>query len=349
MRLKPIEQQVVVIVGTASGIGRETAHLFAARGARLVLADNDEAGLQSLSHEIRDRGGSAVPVVADVADQAQVATIAGTAVRSYGGFDTWVQVAAVAMYANFTDTSPEEFQRVVQVNLMGQVFGANAALPHLARAGGALIHVSSIEAKRAFPYHSAYAASKHGIDGFLETLRLELKHQKIPVSVTQIMPASINTPLFDKAETKLGVKSMGMPPFYEPRAVAEAILYAAEHEVRDIVVGGAGKALLWTQRLSPGLLDAILLRVAFRAQKTGEPRSAHAPNNLFGPAGTYNRVEGDFGAMTLGHSLSTWWDTHPGAKTAAMLAAAIGAGAILSTRGNNPSVLDRARASTIRY
>src|SRR5215211_3855330 len=110
-----------------------------------------------------------------------------------------------------------------------------AALPHLKRAGrGALIHISSVEAKRSFPFHSAYGASKHGIDGFLEALRVELKHEGWPISVTQVMPGTINTPFFDKGRTKLGVKPVGVPPIYEPETVANMILYAAENPVRDL-------------------------------------------------------------------------------------------------------------------
>src|SRR5215212_3136174 len=162
MQLKPIEQQVVVLMGASSGIGRETALRFAERGAKVVVSARSEKGLASLVEEIQDKGGEAIAIPADVS----------------------------------------EFERVVDVNLMGQVYGAMAALPHIKREGvGALIHVSSMGAKRSIPLQSAYCASKHGIDGFLESLRVELQHEKLPISVTQVMPATINTPLFDKART----------------------------------------------------------------------------------------------------------------------------------------------------
>jgi NAD(P)-dependent dehydrogenase (short-subunit alcohol dehydrogenase family) len=122
---------------------------------------------------------------------------------------------------------------------MGQVYGAMAALPHLKREGkGALIHVSSVEAKRSIPLQSAYCASKHGIDGFLEALRVELRHEGWLIGVTQVMQGTINTPFFDKGRTKLGVKAVGVPPIYEPQTVADVILYAAEHPARDLVSGG---------------------------------------------------------------------------------------------------------------
>ena len=332
LQLKPIEQQVVAVVGASSGIGRETALRFAQRGARVVVAARGEPGLQSLVDEIRRAGGQATAVVADVAEFEQVKAVADTTVAEYGRLDTWVHAAAVGLYATFEQTTPEEFRRVIEVNLLGQVYGAMAALPHLRREGGALIHISSIEAKRAFPYHSAYAAAKHGIDGFLEVLRLELQHEEAPVSVTQIMPASINTPFFTKARTKLGVKPVGAPPIYQPGLVADAILHAAEHPARDLVVGGAAMAMLATQRLSPRLMDALLLRGGFAIQETDEPKSEHAPNNLFAPVPGDNRVEGDFSDQATPRSPATWLELHPAGRRGSLAGTALGTVALLVAR-----------------
>lgn len=205
-----------------------------------------------------------------------------------------------------------------------------AALPHLKRADqGALIHVSSVEARRSFPYHSAYAASKHGIDGFLDALRVELMHEKIPISVTNVMPASINTPLFNKSRTKIGEKPQGLPPFYQPESVAEAILYAAEHPTRDIVVGGAGQAMLFLQKLSPGLMDALLSQIGFQLQQTKEPKSENEPDNLFEPIADA-RVEGDFSVQAR-PSVSNWLNTHPAIKWGAITALGVAALALLAT------------------
>ncbi|MDQ4127051.1 MAG: SDR family oxidoreductase, partial [Actinomycetota bacterium] len=256
MQLKPIEEQVVVLMGASSGIGRESALRFASRGAKVVVSARGEQGLNSLVEKIRGEGGEAIAVPADTSEFEQVKAVADRAVEAYGRLDTWVHLAAVGLFATFEQTTPEEFGRVMDVNLMGQVYGAMAALPYLKREGrGALIHISSVEAKRAFPFHSAYAASKHGIDGFLESLRVELKHERSPISVTQIMPGTINTPFFDKGRTKLGVKPVGIPPIYEPGTVADIILYAAENPARDLVSGGAAQALILNQRLSPRMLD----------------------------------------------------------------------------------------------
>src|SRR5215210_3386788 len=223
-QLKPVGEQVVVLMGASSGIGRESALRFARKGAKVVVSARGEEGLGSLVQEIRGEGGEATYVVADTSDFGQVKAVADRAVEEYGTLDTWVHLAAVGLFAAFEETTPEEFARVIDVNLMGQVYGAMAALQHIKRGGGgALIHVSSMGAKRSIPLQSAYCASKHGIDGFLEALRVELMREGAPVSVTQVMPATINTPFFDKARTKLGVKPVAPPPIYQPGVVADAV------------------------------------------------------------------------------------------------------------------------------
>ncbi len=324
VHLKPVEEQVVVLMGASSGIGRETALRFAKRGARVVVSARGQEGLDSLAEEIRRDGGEGMAMVADTSDFGQVKAVADRAVEEYGRLDTWVHLAAVGLFATFEETTPEEFERVIDVNLMGQVYGAMAALPHLKRESrGALIHISSVEAKRSLPFHSAYGASKHGIDGFLESLRVELKREGWPISVTQVMPGTINTPFFDKGRTKLGVKPVGIPPIYEPETVANIILYAAEHPARDLVSGGAAQALILNQRLSPRMLDALLTtRAGFSPQKTDEPRSEDDPDNLYAPIHGHDTAKNGFRALS--RSLYNWLQTHPtvrrGAAAGTMLA-----------------------------
>jgi NAD(P)-dependent dehydrogenase (short-subunit alcohol dehydrogenase family) len=312
MKLKPVHDQVVVLIGASSGIGRQSALDFARRGARIVAAARDEAGLRSLAETVMDGGGRILTVVADTSNYDQVNAVASHAVDVFGRIDTWVHLAAVSIYATFEQTTPDEWRRIIDVNLNGQAYGAMAALPHLRRnGGGALIHVSSIEARRGLPYQSAYAASKHGITGFLEALRVELKHEGVPISVTEILPASINTPIFEKARTKMGVKPAGIKPLYQPQLVADAIVHAAQHPVREFVVGGAGKALKFTQELSGGLADKVILNIAFEGQKTSEPKAESAPDNLFAPLDGYDRVEGESSSEAVSSSVFNWIEKHP--------------------------------------
>src|SRR5215218_5749467 len=327
VKLKPIENQVVVLMGASSGIGRQTALRLAKRGAKVVVAARSEAGLRSLEDEIRELGGEARAVVADVSEFEQVEAVAQIAVEEYGRLDTWVHLAAVGLFAPFDQTEPDEFRRVVDVDLMGQVYGAMAALPRIKReGGGALVHISSVVGKRSTPLESAYSASKHGIDGFLESLRVELLRDGWgSIGVTNVIPAAINTPFFSKARTKLGVKPKGFPPIYQPGVVADAILYSAEKAPREIVAGGAGKGMLLTQRLSPRLMDTLMLRGAFGSQMTNQPKSTEDPDGLFEPVKGQDRAEGDFSEQATPRSYLTWLDTHPAVKWSVGIAGAVAA------------------------
>ena len=310
MQLKPIADQIVVIVGASSGIGRDAALRFAKQGAKIVVSARSESGLLSLVDEIQQFGGNATAITADVSVFEQVQAIAEQAIAAYGRIDTWVHAAATAVFSTFEQLTPEEFKRVIDVNLMGQVYGAMVALPHLKQEGrGALIHISSMEGRRSLPFQSAYCASKHGLEGFLESLRVELQHEGIPISVTSIKPSVINTPFYNKGKTKLGVKPTGILPYYEPSLVADAILHVAEHPTRDFIVGDVGKVLDVLQRVSPGLVDSLLVAVGFQLQKTDEPKEADDPNNLYEPVPKYDTVDGDFGHLLV-PSVTDWIDRH---------------------------------------
>lgn len=330
MQLKPISQQVVAIVGASSGIGRETALQFAKKGAKVVVAARSQSGLESLVSEIKLFGGDAVAIVADVSEFEQVKAIADKAIEVYGRLDTWVHAAATGVLAPFDQITPEEFKRVIDVNLTGQAYGAMAALPHLKKEGrGALIHISSVEARRSIPLQSPYSASKHGVEGMLDSLRVELQHEGLPISVTNVLPSVINTPFYNKVRTKLGVKPTGVPPYYQPSIVAEAILYVAEHPTRDFIVGDVGKVLDVMQRVSPALVDNLLLLIGFAGQRTNEPKSEDAPDNVFEPIAGYDTVEGDFGNLTI-PTFTDWLDMNPPVKWGAVaVAAALGFAAVL--------------------
>lgn len=328
MQLKSIQQQVVAVVGASSGIGRETALQFAKKEAKVVVAARSQTGLDSLVEEIRSFGGDAIAVVADVADFDQVKAIADKTVEHFGRLDTWVHAAATGMFAYFENIAPEEFKRVIEVNLLGQIYGAKVALPHLRREGqGALIHVSSVEAHVSLPLQSAYAASKHGIEGFLDSLRVELMHEGVPISVTNIMPSVINTPFYNKGKTKLGVKPTGVPPYYQPNLVAEAIVYAAEHPTRDLLVGDTGRILDFVHKVSPHLSDALLNLVAIKGQQTKTTKYEGDPNNLYEPIEGYNKAEGDFSQLAIPSFLEAL-DFNPIAKWGAI--AGVGALALFA-------------------
>jgi hypothetical protein len=147
-----------------------------------------------------------------------------------------------------------------------------------------------------------------------------------------VLPATINTPFFDKAQTRLGVKPVAPPPIYQPGIVADAILHAAERPARDLVVGGAAKALLASQAVSPRLLDAVMKRVGFEVHYTDEPKPEDAPDNLFAPIEGHDTVEGSFSKRAHPRSLYTWLQLHPVVKRSLLAGAALGALSILRAR-----------------
>ncbi len=328
---RKLREQVVVILGASSGIGRETALQLGEQGAKVVLAARNEAALGELSQEVDRLGGTSELVVTDVAEWPQVERLAQHAVERFGRIDTWVNVAATSEYATVEQMTVDEIERVIQVILMGQIYGMKAALPQMKVQGqGTLICVASALAMRSVPLQAAYCAAKHGIKGFTESLRMELEHERSGMAVTLIMPSSINTPLFDHARSKLGVKPQPIPPIYEPRVVAEAILFAAEHPRREIVVGGGGKLLTVMERISPALLDWYMLQNgrAFKQQQTDQPDNGQ--DNLYQPMAGTGGTTGVFGQRSKSTSLYTrHLEQYPSRKRALLGAMALGALALV--------------------
>jgi short-subunit dehydrogenase len=333
---RPLSEQVVVITGASQGIGRETALLLASRGAAIVGAARNEEALATLVDEITASGGRAEPVVADVADPAAVERIADRAIERFGRIDTWVNNAAVSVYAHVDELTAEEIERVVRVNLLGQIHGSKVAADRMAASGrGTIVNVGSALSERAVPLQSIYVATKHGVAGFTEALRLELAESAPGIEVVLILPSSIDTPLFNFARSKLGVLPMPVPPVYEPRTVAEAIAHAAEHGGREIVVGGWGKLLILAQRLSATLLDRYMTQGRRLEQQQRTDRPDDQRDNLFDPSTGPGSTRGAFGAGAKPVSLYTReLELHPMRKRALVLAALL-AGVLIARRAGD--------------
>src|SRR5919109_776658 len=229
LKLKPINEQVVVITGASSGIGLVTAKNAAHRGASVVLAARNENDLRAAVEQIRSEGGRAVWHVADVADHHQVEGIGAAALHEFGRIDTWVNNAAVAMYGRITEVSLNDMRRQFDVNYWGQVHGCLTAVPYLRKQGGALINIASALADRAIPLQGNYCAAKHALKAFTDALRMELEEAGAPISVTLVKPGSIDTPFFEKAKTVFDVEPQPVPPVFAPEIVADVILHCAEH------------------------------------------------------------------------------------------------------------------------
>jgi len=270
--LRPLADQSVVVLGASSGIGRATALEFGRRGARVVVASRGVEALGTLVDELTGAGAQAVAVPTDITDEAAVDALVRAAEERFGRVDTWVTVPAVSIYGTVADISVAEFRRVLEVNFLGHVAAAKAAVPALERAGGGvLVGVASVESYRSLPLHAPYSASKFALRAFYDALRMELADAHSPVAVSTILPASIGTPFFEHSRSKTGAMPKPPPPVYAPELVAEAIVRAAEHPRREIPVGDAAIGFLAGQRLSPALSDAVLSIAGPRMQQTDRP------------------------------------------------------------------------------
>jgi short-subunit dehydrogenase len=300
IRLLPLREQAMVITGASSGIGLVTAKHAAAAGASVTLAARNAHDLERAVEEIRRSGGRAIHVVADVADPAQVDRIADAALREFGRIDTWVNNAAVSMYGRITQLAIEDMRRQMDVNYWGQVYGSIVAVRHLRSRGGALINVGSALCDRAIPLQANYCAAKHALKAFTDALRMELEEEGVPISVSLVKPASIDTPFFEKAKTYLGVEPQPVPPVYAPEVVAEVILEAAQRPLRELIAGGSG-AKLSAARFAPRLADLYMERWTFDSQATDLPVRGR-PDNL------YEAVDadgGERGRNWRGHTRAT--------------------------------------------
>jgi NAD(P)-dependent dehydrogenase (short-subunit alcohol dehydrogenase family) len=345
--LLPLKEQVMVITGASSGIGLVTAKHAAKHGARVVLAARNARDLARAVDEIRGGGGRAIHVVADVADPTQVEQIAAGALREFGRIDTWVNNAAVSMYGRVMELTIEDMRRQMDVNYWGYVYGSRVAVRHMRERGGALVNVASALADRAIPLQVNYCAAKHAIKAFTDGLRMELEEEGVPMSITLVKPASIDTPFFEKARTYLDVEPQPVPPVYAPEVVSEVILHAAQHPIRELIAGGSG-ATLSAARFTPRLADLYMERWTFASQRTDTPVNGR-PHNLYEPVADDGGERGrNWSGHTRRSSLYTKAFLHPRAAVAALAAVIAG---VAVARGTRALIGSHARHSggTLRF
>lgn len=318
--------RVVVVTGASGGIGRATARAFAAQGDHVALLARGEAGLNAAAEDVRDAGGTALPLAVDVSDHEAVDQAASQVETELGPIDVWVNDAFTSVFAKFIDIEPDEFNRVTQVAYLGYVNGTRAALRRmLPRDRGTIVQVGSALAYRGIPLQSAYCGAKHAIQGFNESLRTELLHDHSRVRVTMVQMPAVNTPQFQWVLSRLPRQAQPVPPIYEPEVAADAVLYAADHpRRREYWVGGSTAATLAANAVAPGLLDRYLARTGFSSQQTGDPTPADQPANLRRPADATKDygAHGPFDARAHRRSPQLWASQHHGTLA--------GAGALLA-------------------
>jgi NAD(P)-dependent dehydrogenase (short-subunit alcohol dehydrogenase family) len=257
-----------VVTGASAGIGRATAELFGARGARVALIARGEDGLRGAADAIDYRGGRALTLPVDVADFDAVDQAAERTESEFGPIDVWVNVAFTSVSAPFTKIAPAEFRRVTEVAYLGYVHGTMAALKRMVpRDRGTIVQVGSALGYRSIPLQSAYCGAKHAVNGFTESVRCELMHDQSNVRITVVQMPAVNTPQF----SWLPRHPQPVPPIVQPEVAAEGVVYAADHpRHKEYWVGGSTAATILAQKVAAPLLDRYLARTGYKSQQTGK-------------------------------------------------------------------------------
>ena len=225
--------RISVVTGASGGIGRAVARRLAARGDAVALLARGEEGLAGAAEDVRAAGGTPLPIEVDVADFAAVDEAADRVEKELGPIDLWVNNAFSSVFARFVDIGMDEFARTTEVTYLGYVHGTRAALTRmLPRDRGVIVQVGSALAYRGIPLQSAYCGAKHAIQGFNESLRVELLRDKSGVHVTMVLMPAVNTPQFGWVLSRLPRRAQPVPPIYQPEIAASAVVYAAEHPRR---------------------------------------------------------------------------------------------------------------------
>jgi short-subunit dehydrogenase len=282
-KLKRLKDQVIVITGASSGIGLATAEMAVQRGARVVLAARSGEEMAAITARLNVRAERATSVVADVASDQDVQRIADHAVAAFGGFDTWVNNAGISIYGRLTDVPLAEKRRLFDVNFWGVVHGCKAAVRHLRSRGGVIINVGSVVSDFVIPLQGIYAASKHAVKGYTDALRMELEEEGLPIRLSLVKPAAIDTPFPEHARKHMPEQARHMPPVYRPEEVAHAILHCAEKPMREVVVGGGGRLMIAMANLAPRLTDLYFEKTAFSGQKRTD-EGAGSYDALYSPS-----------------------------------------------------------------
>jgi len=299
-------RQVVVVTGASAGVGRAVVRAFTRRGAAIGLIARGEAGLQAAAAEVMQAGCRAVVVRTDVAEAAEVEAAAGRVEDELGPIDIWVNNAMVSVFSPFKEMEAAEFRRVTDVTYLGVVYGTLSALKRmLPRNRGVIVQVGSALAYRGIPLQSAYCGAKHAVQGFTESVRCELLHDHSRVRITMVQLPALNTPQFGWVKSRLPNQPQPVPPIYQPEVAAEAVVWAARHNRREVWVGGSTVATLLLNNLAPGALDRYLAQNGYRAQLTDRPDDPDRPNNLFQPvdADKDHGGHGSFDERSKGSSL----------------------------------------------
>lgn len=311
------KDKVVVITGASGGIGRATAWEFAKQGAKVALLARSMEQLEGAKKEVEAYGGKALPILCDVAIAEQVEAAAEQAESELGPIDVWVNNVSNSVFAPFDQITPEEFKRVTEVTYLGTVYGAMSALKRMSlRNKGSIVFVGSALAYRGIPLQSAYCGAKHAIEGFFDSLRVELLHNKSAIKTSMVQLPGVNTTQFGWVLSKLPNNPKPIGKVYRPEVAAKAIVFAAAHNRREMLVGFPTWQAVIGNKLMPWLGDLVLAKKGFREQQTDEPVSPDRKDNVWAPVPEDRGAYGPFDSIAHNKSYTLWASMHRNAIAA---------------------------------
>jgi short-subunit dehydrogenase len=327
-------KEVVVITGASGGVGRATARYFADKGACLGLVARGRERLDNTAREVKELGGEALVVPADVAHCDEVEAAASAVEEHFGPIDIWVNNAMASVFSRAIDLTARDLQRLTDVTYLGAVHGTMAALRRMApRNSGVIVQVGSALAYRSIPLQAGHCGAKHALRGFTDALRLELIHDEIDVHLTMVQLPAVNTPQFTWSRSHLARQPRPVGAIYQPEVAAEAIYWAAHHHRREVLVGVSTVKSIIGHKFIPKTLDSYLARTGVEGQMTDEPRDPAQPDNLWEPPPGDYGARGRFNEGALSFSPQFWLTKNRGwLTTAAAALAGIGCGVMLTRR-----------------
>jgi len=263
--------RTVLITGASSGVGLAAAGAFARAGCDVAVLARGEEGLAEAARRVRAHARRALVVPADVTNRAAVAKAVDRVEAEWGRLDVLVVNAAATIYGPFATVDPDDFDRVLAATFTGAVNTVRAALPALERSGGAIVATGSLMSKVPLPTFSSYAAAKHALRGFLGTLRIELRAQRSPVTVSMLHPGAIDTPVWEQTASSVGTLPRRPPEGYTADTIAAGLVGLAVNPHAEITVGAEAQAMEALFRFARPVGDLVLTALHHYYSSGGRP------------------------------------------------------------------------------
>lgn len=262
MKRSELKGKAAVITGGSSGIGKATALELARQGVSLVLCARSQGDLDETARECQALGTQVATSTMDVTDEMRVKGVGDKAIQVFGRLDIWINNAGVDMFGRLEELPVEAIHRLVEVNLLGYIYGCRAALNHMRQSGkGTIINVSSLAGIAAFPYSSVYASTESGINALSASIRME-NIDKPDITISTLIIPAIDTPFFAHSANYLGKQIRPFPPVYKPERVARTILRLTLRPRKEKVFGVPANMLVAMKRFFPFLTEKFIARMA---------------------------------------------------------------------------------------